>query len=172
MGDMFAFSDLIQAIELLVTVCNWDHQGRLPGSYFTITTVIMSDAFSMGSIGSFFLHFVIYNPLFVVWFFLFINIQKQWVNLSLLPTPDAFPLTYLQLLLHIFNKEPISLSIIHKKDKIKKRISSCRHFAGSMCMQFSLLLGYVIGIAEIYAIVNEGIGNGEMCVKWDITVSY
>lgn len=129
MGDVISFLNMIQAIERLVTVCNWDHQGRLPRSYFTITaaTAIMSDALSMGSIGSFFLHFVTYNnPLLVVWFF-YINIQKMHYRGKLSPPPlpptiaDAFPPTYLQLLLTFQQGTSLSFSINHKKRQDKKK---------------------------------------------------
>lgn len=156
MGDVISFLNLIQAIERLVTVCNWDHQGRLPRSYFTITAaavIIMSDALSMGSIGSFFLHFVTYNPLLVVWFF-FINIQKMHHRGNLLPPPtttttaDAFPPTYLQLLLTFQQGTSLSFSINHKKRQDKKRDSALAGISPATCVYNSVCCCFCMDIIE------------------------
>lgn len=151
MGDVISFLNLIQAIERLVTVCNWDHQGRLPRSYFTITAaVIMSDALSMGSIGSFFLHFVTYNPLLVVWFF-YINIQKMHNRGNLSPpttTADAFPPTYLQLLLTFQQGTSLSFSINHKKRQDKKRDSALAGIPPAACVYNSVYCFCCVDIIE------------------------
>ena len=132
MGDIISLLYLIQAIELLVTVCNWDYQGRLPRSYLTITMVIMSDAFSMGYFG----------PFSYISSHTILSSSSGSSSISICIHGATFYSRCLSSDLYTASAltlRNLSLHINHKKDKIKKRISSCRHFAGNMCIQFSLL---------------------------------